>query len=55
MIGMLRLGKTIEVDQEWDGWVRTAEPFEKGKHGWMLLDGTRLGKGMGKLLAKVPT
>ena len=37
----------------WDGWLRTAEPFERGQHGWLLEDGSKLG--LGQLMAKVVT
>ena len=36
-----------------DGWLCTAEPFERGQHGWLLEDGSKLG--LGQLMAKVVT
>ena len=35
----------VLADVEWDGWVRTAEPYANGEHGWLLADGSRLGLG----------
>lgn len=29
-----------------DGWLRTAEPFDKGKYGWLLAHGGKIGLGL---------
>ena len=50
MLGILRPGDEVLAGCEHDGWLRTAMPFDKGRHGWLLLDGAPLG--MGQLLAR---
>ena len=49
-LGFLRKGDAFIAGVEHDGWVRTAEPFLKGQHGWTLVHGARLG--LGPLLQK---
>lgn len=44
-IGILRAGDVLTAGAEHDGWVCTAEPFERGKYGWTLIDGAQLGLG----------
>ena len=41
----------VTIDLEVDGWLRTAEPFDKGQHGWLLAHGGKLG--LGVLMQKV--
>ena len=42
-VGVLPPNKEVLMGVEHDGWVRTAEPFAKGRHGWALVDGAPLG------------
>ena len=47
MIGILRPSSkdygVLRVDRALDGWLRTAEPFDRGSHGWVLEDGKAAG------------
>lgn len=49
-LGILRPGQEFVAGVECDGWVRSAEPVEKGKYGWALLDGKPLK--LGPLMAE---
>jgi hypothetical protein len=51
MLGILRPPDTVAIGAEQDGWLRTATPFAKGKHGWILEDARRLG--MQRLMQRV--
>jgi len=42
MLGMLRPGQPLVAGASQDGWLRTAEPFDKGRYGWALEDGAPL-------------
>ena len=44
-LGHLMPGKTFTAAFEQDGWVRSTEPFDKGKYAWTLLHGGALGLG----------
>ena len=45
-------GQTLRMSHALDGWLRTAEAVSKGKHGWALEVGTKLG--LGTLLVPKP-
>uniref|UniRef100_A0A7S2NF84 JmjC domain-containing protein n=1 Tax=Haptolina brevifila TaxID=156173 RepID=A0A7S2NF84_9EUKA len=51
MIGILRTGKTLLFGASQDGWIRTAQPYDKGRYGWALEDGAPLK--LGRLLVPV--
>ena len=50
MLGILRPTSKdrgmVKMGVRKDGWLRTAEPFDKGKYGWVLEDGTCVGLGI---------
>ena len=43
MLGILRPAQTLTAGASKGGWLRTAEPYDKGRFGWALVDGTPLG------------
>ena len=43
LLGILHPGHHAAMGGTRGGWLRTAEPFARGRHGWALLDGTPLG------------
>ena len=45
MLGILRPGQTLVFGTKQGGWLRTAEPYDKGRYGWALQDGTPIGLG----------
>lgn len=45
LLGFLRPGDTLQAGAVVDGWVRTAEPYDRGRYGWTLIDGAPIGLG----------
>ena len=52
MLGHKRPGAVVAFSASLDGWLRTAEPVQKGQYGWALESGARLG--LKELLIPVP-
>ncbi|KAL3921080.1 MAG: hypothetical protein SGPRY_005026 [Prymnesium sp.] len=46
VVAVFRPGSTMFMSHSLDGWLRTAEPVHKGRHGWALEAGTKLGLGV---------
>ena len=46
MLAIRRPGTVVTFSAELDGWLRTAETVSKGRHGWALEDGAKLGLGV---------
>ena len=46
MVAIVRPGREVLCSVEHDGWLRTAQPVSKGQHGWLLVDGAKLGLGL---------
>lgn len=45
-LGILRTGSSFTSSLTHDGWLRTAEPYQRGRHGWVLGDGAKVGLGI---------
>ena len=46
VLAISRPGKRLRMSHSLDGWLRTAEPVHKDKHGWALEVGAKLGLGV---------
>lgn len=51
MLGILRTAQPFLAGAVQGGWLRSAEPFDKGRYGWALEDGSSLG-GLGRLMIR---